>query len=791
VRLLNSIALGFAPLPSRVGYPEHSVTLIAKALLKMQHGAPCQIVTPKEPFFPMGDVNYSDDEEGRAGPRYASDYVPFKPGGDALLVGHFHAPGGRSVRLAEAGLTVGNRSLRVAVVGRRTWSLGKRWPGHETALPFTKLDLRWENAFGGPGSDANPVGRGSSEGPPQALDLPQIERLDRPFSAPEQRPDPICFAPLRRDWFLRRALLGTFDRRWQETRWPWFPEDFDWRHFQSAVPELRFRNYIAGDETISCLNLHPTVPEYETSLPGVKVLAAVQRRVEGAPGGAKIEPVGMNLDTLWIDMDAETACLVWRGHCRTRDKEMSDILNAWAGIVPLAAPAVDADAVQLTAAAIRADEAEWEIQAKAPPEKEIALPPKPELPAAEEDEPPSDEIAVMLAKIEAAKPPEQPLPPTTPEQDAQIQKSIAEAEAKLKSELDEEPDDKPPPWTPQRVRDVLGAGGILAGEDLSNLDLGGIDFSGRDLTGTVLAKTSLAGAKLVGTKLGKASLAGADLSGADLAKADLKEADLSGSTANQIHAVGADFSGANLAKIAWKAAVLKEAVLKEVHAPGAALSGADFRGAQLDEADFEQARLDRADFEGAQSPGASFVKASLAHARFVGTNLKEADFSGGDLQDAVFEKADLTDATFEKASAARARFADVLIDGLRAAGVDLTASTFLKARGQAPYLEGGKLGGATITDCALPGADFSQCDLHEARILGCTLKTAKFVLADLRAAQLTACDCFEALFEGALLDNCDGSDSSFFGAEFLDAQTRTFRGRNRNLLNTKLSPPTQ
>ncbi len=787
MRLLNSIPLGFAPLPSRVGYPDHSVTLIAKVLLKMQHGAPSQIVTPKEPFFPTGDVNYGDDEEGRAGPRYASDYVPYKPGGDALLVGHFHAPGGRTVRLSEAGLTVGDRNLRVAVVGRRTWSLGKRWPGHETALPFTKLDLRWENAFGGPGSDANPVGRGSSEGPPQALDLPQIERLDRPFSAPEQRPDPICFAPLRRDWWLRRALLGTFDRRWQETRWPWFPEDFDWRHFQSAVPELRFRNYLAGDETISCLNLHPTVPEYETSLPGVKVLAAVQRRVDGAPGGAKIEPVGMNLDTLWIDMDAETACLVWRGHCRTRDKDMSDILNAWAGTVPLAAPAADADAVQLTAAAIRADEEAWTIKAVKPPKEDV---PPVVAPAPPEVDAPLPELAALMAKL-AEQEPEPPLPPPTPEQAAQIQKILAEAEAKLSLELGEdEPDDKPPPWTPQRVRDALAAGGKLAGEDLSKLDLGGIDFSGRDLTGTVLARASLIGAKLAGAKLGKASLAGADLSGVDLSKGDLTGADLSGSTANQIHAVAANFSGANLAKIDWKAAVLKEAVLKEVHANGAALSGADFRAADLEEADFEQARLDRADFEGAKAPGASFVKASLPNARFIGANLKEADFSEGDLQDAVFEKADLTDATFEKTSAARARFVDVLIDGLRAAGVDLTGSTLLRARGEAPYLEGGKLGAATITDCTLPGADFSQCDLHEARIIGCTLKTAKFVLADLRAAQLLACDCFEALFEGALLDNCDGSDSSFFGAEFLDAQTRTFRGRNRNLDKTKLGAPT-
>jgi uncharacterized protein YjbI with pentapeptide repeats len=789
LRLLNPIALGFVPLPSRVDYPRHSVTLIAKALLKLEHGKPSRIVTPEDPPFPIGDVNYGDDPEGQAGPRYPSDYAPFKPAGDAMLVGHFHAPGGRPVQLSDVGFSVGNRSLRVAVLGRRIWAPSRRWPTYEAAQPFAKLPLRWENAFGGPGFAANPVGRGFVEGRPTTIDLPQIERPDRPFSGPDQRPDPICFSAIHRNWFLRRALLGTFDRRWQETRWPWFPQDFDWRHFQTAVPELRFREYLVGDETISCKNLHPTLPDYETSLPGVKAIAAVRRQIEGVPGGVRIEPLRMRLDTLWVDMDSETACLVWRGNCPIRDADMSDLTHAWVDLTGLDVPTTDADVVRLAAAGIAAEEAVWEVKPKTPP-KDEAPAPAAAAPAPEVDEP-LPEVVAAMAQF-ASLPPEPPLPPPSPEQQAQIQKILAEAEAKVERELGgDEPDDKPPPWTAQRVRQVLADGGTLAGEDLSGLDLENEDLAGRDLTGTVLAKANLRGAKLTGAKLIKASLAGAELGGADLSKAACKEADFSRSKGSNLKAMATDFSGANLAGATWEGAVLTQANLKEVHAAGATLTGAMLRAANLEESDFARARLDRVDFEDVQASGASFVKATVGQGRFVGASLKEADFSEANLQDAVFEKSDLTDVMMEKAVAVRARFNDVKVDGLRAPGADLTGAIVRKAQGETPYFEGAKLFQATLADATLPGADFSRCDLREARLLGCTLKTAKFVLADLRSAQLHASDCFEALFEGALMDNCDGSDTSFFGAEFLDSQVQSFRGRNRNLIKTKLAPSTR
>jgi uncharacterized protein YjbI with pentapeptide repeats len=777
MRLLSPPTLGFAPLPSRVDYPAHSVTLLAKALLKLRHGQAAEIVQSASPPFPTGDIPYPDDEAGVGAPRYESDCAPFKPGADALLVGHFHAPQGRAVKVSEASFTVGARSLRVAVIGRRVWD-GRRWPELEGAQPFTSLELRWEYAFGGAGLEANPIGRGYGRGP---MELPRIERPERPLTGAGEPPEPIGFGPLRREWWLRRALLGTFDERWRATRWPWFPEDFDWRHFHAAVPELRFRDYLVGDEALRMKNLHPTIPEYETRLPGVRAVAAVQRIGEG---GLRTEVVAMRLDTLWVDMDAEAAVLVWRGHCQTRDADMSDLAHAWVDLEPLAAAAPEAAIARAAEAAIRADEAQWEMTPERPPPV-ISHSQAPAPPTEEEGPPP--ELAEGLARVAALQKPEPP-PALAAEQQAHLDRIMAEARAKLERELGrEEPSPAAPRWTRERVREVLAGGGSLAGEQLGAIDLSGEDLSGANLASAVLAGARLAGAKLLRANLARASLERAELSGVEMSSANLEGADLSRSSGKDLRAIGANLKGANLAGVGWPGAQLAGANLELVHGRGAALDGADLSDATLIEADLEGARLAGADVTGAKGGGASFVGAALGRARFDEAVLAEADFTGADLSDGSFERADLTDATLENATAPRLGLAGAIITKLRAAEAELTGATLQGANGEAPYFEGARLNGARLAECRLSGADFSRCDLREARFLGCTLKGAKFGLADLREAQLLGCDCFEAVFEGARMEECDGSESSFYGAEFLDAEVGRFRGKNRNLVKTKLA----
>ena len=100
---------------------------------------------------------------------------------------------------------------------------------------------------------------------------------------------------------------------------------------------------------------------------------------------------------------------------------------------------------------------------------------------------------------------------------------------------------------------------------------------------------------------------------------------------------------------------------------------------------------------------------------------------------------------------------------------------------------GARISGATFRDATLPGSDFSDTAAGGAEFVASVLKGARFARADLEGASVLQCDCFEASFAGARLDDVDGSGSSFYAAEVLDADTKTFHGRGRTFAMSKLA----
>ncbi|HEX6244660.1 MAG TPA: DUF2169 domain-containing protein [Polyangiales bacterium] len=796
MRLLAAPGLGLAPLAGRLNFPGHSVTLIAKLKLQLVHAGVCQPLI-EQPDFPTGDEPYPDDEDATGAPRYESDYAFYKPVADVLVVGSFHAPQAKPVKAGEVAVGVDNRNVRLSVIGRRRWYGSGGLPDANQAEPFTTLPLRWEQAFGGPGHTQNPTGAGyvaperltkEALNPRnfqrEPLELPRIERPDKPFAYLEQQLDPVCLGPRARTWPVRRDLIGSCDERWLKTRWPWFPENFDARYFQAALPGLQQRDYLRGDEALRFRNLHPSIPEFQTQLPGLRALAAVQRK--DASGVIKIEAVPLQLDTLWVDMDGLVAHLVWRGACQVRDADASDLVYAWSDLAPLGEPLGAEDVVRRAQAAIAAEEAKWAMEPEAAP-----APEPPEAPEPPSAEPAMDpEIAALLAALPA--PSADALPPISAEQQAQLdagaQKAGEELDARLAKEAEEQAKFTPPPWTRERVRAARSSGGSLAGVDLSGLDLSGEDLSGADLTGTVLTGARLDAAVLRGAQLIGASLQGASLQGTDLRQAAMEDADLSESQGAGIKLEAAVLTRANLAGCAWSGVEFRGTQLAEVHAVGARLESATFVGAVLDEANFEAAQLQAARFESSSAQGTSFAKAQLGAAQLTDCKLKQADFSAAELSEARLTRCDLDDAHFEASQAKGAQFEDCTVGRLRAEAAEFGFAQLTRVAGQDAVFEAALFADAKLIGCALPGADFSGASLPRAWLTGSVLKHAKFGKADLSEAMLLGCDCFEATFEGARLTRCDGGGSSFFRAEFLDAEVADFYGQNRDLLGTKLAP---
>lgn len=773
LRVVNETPFKFAPLPGRMNFPQHSMTLIVKGTFQLAHGHVAALADEQEPL--SGPKFYEDDEEQRGSLRYDSDFAFFKPRADLLLVGTCYVPDGVPVREIQAGFRVGPHGKLLNIFGNRHWDVG--WFGHrEEAERFTEMELRYENSFGGPKYAQNPVGKGHrkirDESGASLLPLPNLESPDDPVDSCFDRPVPAGFGPLSPEWGDRKRLLGTYDKKWLSNRWPWFPDDFHWRYFNSAQPDLQVKDYLQGGEDVFLRNLRPDQPDYYSQLPGLRVRCFLNTISEISKNGhpdESFQEVPMVLDTLWIDTEEEKLILVWRGVADVRSEDFPEVQDVFITAEPVGQPERTVEECRARFLEIRTAEDE---QFEPPVEEPEPPPPQETLadgaPDDEEDELDREAAAnwqrteqELQNTILAAGLDPDNLP--VPTQEQQFEHKILLKELGIEIDEEEEEDaeeesasgkgenpqaaDGSQGWTRERVVEHAAAGGKFADEDLSGLDLSEADLSGADFERAILTGVKLHKAKLAGATFVLANLARADLSSADLTDADLTESDL---------------TEAVLVEAALNNALLKTAMLARAKLNNASLAGADAADAFFTEAD-----LTEADLGGANLKGTDFSKSRLDRANFQDANLLEAD-----LQLAAGQGIDFTRANLVKLRAGRGcDFPDAILR--EAVGDD---SAWTKAR--------------------LVNADFSYARMHSAMFNGAVLqggnlhaadmKFARFVKADLKNARLTEMNLFEGSLEQADLTEADLSGSNMYGAEFRDAGMNETCFESTNLKMTKL-----
>ncbi len=815
MRICNRTGLQAAPIPGRIGFPGHSLTVVVKGLYRLAPGQVTELVD-HELAFPTGDLPAEEDEE-QPEIRYASDFAFYKPRADLMLVGRCHAPGGAPVPSCRVTFQVGGRGRSLAVFGDRVWRAGLQGSGMSAPEPFTEMELSWRRAYGGMRCPDNPVGRGdevveTTEGPP-VRPLPNIEDLERRIAAPDDRPVPAGFGPVAREWEPRRSRAGTYDDRWLETRWPWFPDDFDWSLFNAAPETLQVDGFLRGDEDVYLENLHPDHPQFQTRLPGVRVRCFLNElpegtapppprrkaRVEWTPPGRDemaFREIPMCLDTLWIDAEAGLLALVWRGHGPVRDEDHEEVRDLFVTTEPVEeAPSSLADCRALfwrmhdeeegpvdspaQAADPLAEDTESPEAAGSP---EGAAPPEGAglaLGAAEdEDEEPEED---PYGSLEASRAfledlgidPDDIPPPTEEEKERgkQTFRDLGMDDVVAMLEVEEEDDDDEGgsedkgtvsgSWTRERVQERYADDGDLQGADLRGLDLSemeldGANLAGADLGGARLSRSGLARAVLTGAKLAGAEIAGARLAESQLAGCDLEKADLQGASLT-----GADGTGARL------------------------------EGADLSGADLEQVVLDEANLRGAILAEARVADASLVGADLAGADLRKAVFDGSDLTGAVLDRAEAREASFVASeladvSAVEAGFVSATLTEVRAAdALDLSRACFSRAEATGSVWSGATLAEADFTYAALEGADFSRADLRGADFYAARLRGARFGGAELVDARLVSADAFEASFEKADLTRADLRGANLYGAEFLETRFHETPAHGANLKMTK------
>ena len=331
---INETPFKFVALPGRVGFPGHSLTLVAKGTFKLVAGGEAKLAEEQAEF--AGDVPYEGDESDNGGPKAEADLIaPMKPKTDFIVVGHCHVPGGQPLPHCQVSAAIGAHVHYLNVFGDRQWLPDGRLLGPE---PFTSMPLRYERSYGGPGFPENPVGQGfvpvvSPEGR-SVHALPNIEDPRTPVTRPGSHTFPAGFGVLARTWRFRASKLGTYNDDYVKTRWPGLPLDFDWTHYCSAHPALQIHPYAKGDEALVFSNLHPEHARYECTLPGLRV-----RGFLDVPQGEAIalHEVPLHLDTVSVDLTNETLTMLWRGVVAVSSPKYAEVRRLYLAFEPLAA----------------------------------------------------------------------------------------------------------------------------------------------------------------------------------------------------------------------------------------------------------------------------------------------------------------------------------------------------------------------------------------------------------------------------------------------------------------------
>ncbi|MFO0552814.1 MAG: DUF2169 domain-containing protein [Polyangiaceae bacterium] len=724
VPIVTDGPLSVASYTWQISPPEDVLVIAVKASFDLVPGGAATL--REEPELLSGDV-YVDDEPEKA-LAVASDFAILKPQVDILIRGHAYAPLSSDATATRAGVVVEGESERlerhIAVFGDRTW--GALSPSEPA--PFEALPLRYDRSFGGPQFASNRAGLGH-----KTERLPNFEELTDLVQQKGDTPSPACLGPVHPLSSGRWGLIGTYNRVWMQSRWPYFAEDFDYRFFQAAAPNQRMRA-VKGDEAFELLGVHPEHSVLRGRLAGGAARAFVELRAQqNRQAGAGFREVPLRVDTITFAPDDNAVHVVWRGLVKVSDDDAPEVEHIFAMFEPPASPRVTLEQAR----------ARYLAQLEPPEENKPAAVEIPTPEDHDEDDAATEEAiraamerirsheAAVTALAPPLEGPLEPLPTLTPVELAEWMRTHGASDdevEKMMTLVSREPVTEPP------------------------------EAGTPDLRALVLERLSR------GESLAGLELRGADLSDLQLANQDLKGSDLTGANLDRVDLTGADLSDAKLASASLVAANLRDADL----------SNADLTGARATTAQFKAAKLTRVEARGLRARAADFTGAKLAGAKLAGARLPDTKFDDADLSDVDLTESDLRGATFVRASSPRARLYDVRADksqwdradltGARAEGAVFTGASFFGVRAREAIFERATVAKAIFTGALLEASSFHRADGRNANFDGCDLREARMLRGDFRHATFLKANLMGAKCDRALLERCDLRRSNLYAA---------------------------
>lgn len=324
-------ALRTQPLP-----PARALTVILKATFDFKDGAWAPAKKQRDLAV---DTPHMDDI-GRS-LAWASDLAPVKTCSDFFVLGSFYQPGGVAAPEGRGAIQLAKLRKELAFYGVGYAAKVPEGGWMQTArLPMTSVPLRWEFSYGGLADSRNPMGRGIDPVHlPSGRDMALLPQIEYPEDASRPLGDPIRpanFAPVPPSFQMRTRRLGTRDRHWSVFRAPLPPKDYDPRYHNAAPDDQQASDFALGDEPLILTNLHPTIPELTTNLPGLRPRVGLLRNILGV---VTPQEVTMRLDTVIALPDEDQFVLTWRGVIELAGAtEEGEIEWLQARIEPLSAP---------------------------------------------------------------------------------------------------------------------------------------------------------------------------------------------------------------------------------------------------------------------------------------------------------------------------------------------------------------------------------------------------------------------------------------------------------------------
>jgi Uncharacterized protein conserved in bacteria (DUF2169) len=247
-----------------------------------------------------------------APPPVVGDAYHTKAGTSVCAVGHAYAPSGKAPQSAVR-LTVGEVAQSILVFGKRVWRAGVSDVTPTSPLPFDRVPMTWELAYGGsiwrkgsliklasgeeaivPGHDEacalNFEGTGFYPERADAIDqpLPQLEDPEALITSYRDQPDPVCFAPYPLHGGMRARSIIQGEHLDMEHRG---------RMLSRAAPRTTFDDVPPGTRVV-LEGMRPSGAALAFTIPPAPVTADVR------VGGVK-QRLALHVDA--VDIDAETS----------------------------------------------------------------------------------------------------------------------------------------------------------------------------------------------------------------------------------------------------------------------------------------------------------------------------------------------------------------------------------------------------------------------------------------------------------------------------------------------------